>query len=108
MAQLLLSTLECGRLRDDEWLMIWQQVLEACQDIASIAEQWDGSFCLMVDPAISFTIFTALIFLELHRKSTAISPPNLQSRIDHDKTVLRLLLEQFASSWTLPRLLTCR
>ncbi|OJJ36346.1 hypothetical protein ASPWEDRAFT_49871 [Aspergillus wentii DTO 134E9] len=106
MAQLLLSILGCGRTREDEWLMSWQRVLETCQDIASIAAQWDGSFCLQVDPAITFTIFTALIFIDLHRKSTAISTPSLLSQIDHDRTVLRLHLEQYASFWTLPRLLT--
>lgn len=108
MAQLLLSILCCGRMQEDEWLVGWQRVLETCQDIASVAEQWDGSFYLKVDPAISFTIFTALIFLDLHKKSDAISTFNtsIRSKIDHDRTVLRLQLEQFASIWTLSRLPT--
>ncbi|KFY81292.1 hypothetical protein V500_11553 [Pseudogymnoascus sp. VKM F-4518 (FW-2643)] len=105
MAQLLLAVLNCGKGEESEWLMSWQQVLEASQDIASIAGQWDSSFCLKVDPAISFVLFTALIFLDLHKKSTAISISNLVSSIDHHMTVLRLQLEQFAHIWTLPKLL---
>ncbi|KAH8649729.1 hypothetical protein BGZ60DRAFT_422195 [Tricladium varicosporioides] len=105
MAQLLLAILNRGRGEESEWPMSWQQVLEVCQDIASISEQWDSSFCLKVDPAISFILFTALIFLDLHKKSTAISRSNLLSSIDHHMTVLRLQLEQFAYIWTLPRLL---
>lgn len=105
MAQLLLSILNCGKTQNDEWLMGWQRVLETCQDISSIVEHWDSSFCLKVDPAISFVSFTALIFLDLHKKSSAISAPNLQAEINHSIAVLRLQLEQFANLWTLPRLL---
>lgn len=105
MAQLLLAVLNCGKGEESDRPMSWQQVLEASQDIASIAGQWDNSFCLKVDPAISFIFFTALIFLDLHKKSTAISIPDLVSSIDHHMTVLRLQLEQFASIWTLPKLL---
>ncbi|KAJ9148541.1 Transcription factor [Pleurostoma richardsiae] len=105
MAQLLLSISDCDRKQYDEWLMSWQRVLEICQDIASIAEQWNSSFCLKVDPGICFIIFTALIFLDVHQKSPEL-PANQQANIIHDKTVLRLQLEQFARIWTLPKLLT--
>lgn len=108
MTRLLLSVMCCARQEEDEWLMSWQQVLETCQNIASIAEQWDSHFCVKVDPAISFIIFTALIFLDIQQKSIAISTSALHSQIDHDKTVLRLQLEQFATFWTLPRLLNCK
>ncbi|PYI09365.1 hypothetical protein BO78DRAFT_308365 [Aspergillus sclerotiicarbonarius CBS 121057] len=106
MAQLLLSILHCGASQGDDWLVNWQRIYQICQDIASVVEQWDSSFCLKVDPAICFTTFTALVFLELHRKSAVTSLFNIESQIDHEKTVLLLQLEQFASVWTLPRLLT--
>ena len=105
MAQLVLLILHCGAAQGDEWFTRWQGIYEMCQDIASVAEQWDSSFCLKVDPAICFTTFTALVFLELHRKSAVTNLFNIQSKIDHDKTILYLQLEQFASVWTLPRLL---
>ncbi|KAJ5782105.1 hypothetical protein N7457_003879 [Penicillium paradoxum] len=107
MSKLLSSIIVCGRTAEDGWLGSWQRVLETCQDIAQIAGQWNSSFCMQVDPAICFIIFTALIFLDLHMKSTAMGSPELQSHIDHDQTVLRLQLEHFARDWTLPRLLTC-
>ncbi|KAJ5099940.1 hypothetical protein N7532_006941 [Penicillium argentinense] len=105
LAQLLLSIADPGLGQSDEWLTSWERVLEACQDIASIADQWDSSFCLTVDPAISFTIFTALIFLDLHKKTTTIVDHNLSSDIDYHITVLRLQLQHFGNIWTLPRLL---
>jgi hypothetical protein len=49
-----------------------------------------------VDPAISFIIFTALIFPDLHQKSIVGSTSSPQSSISHDKTILGLQLEQFA------------
>lgn len=105
MARLYLSILCCTMQQDEEWMMSWQQVLETCQNIASIAEQWDSVFCVKMDPSISFILFAALIFLDLQKKSTAISTSTLHSQIDHDKTVLHLQLEQFERLWTLPRLL---
>ncbi|OOQ87998.1 hypothetical protein PEBR_14516 [Penicillium brasilianum] len=105
MAQLLLSIADTGLRQGDEWLLSWQNVLETCQDIASIADQWDSSFCLAVDPAISFTIFTAMIFLDLHKKATIMAEHNHSSDIDHHITILRLQLQHFARIWTLPRLL---
>jgi hypothetical protein len=105
MAQLLLSIADTGLREGDEWLLSWQHVLETCQDIASIADQWDSSFCLAVDPAISFTIFTAMIFLDLHKKATVMAEHNHSSDIDHHITVLHLQLQHFARIWTLPRLL---
>ncbi|CAG9989231.1 unnamed protein product, partial [Clonostachys byssicola] len=109
MAQLLVSILSCScscsENQDEEWLMNWQRVLESCQDIATTASAWDSSLCSTVDPAISLTIFTALVFLDLHQKSSYISPASLRSTIQH-KDILRLQLEHFASIWTLPRLLT--
>ncbi|KAJ5535568.1 hypothetical protein N7513_008754 [Penicillium frequentans] len=60
----------------------------------------------MVDPAITFTIFTTLIFLDLHRKSGPLLDGSLRSSIDHDITVLHLQLKHFGTIWTQARLLT--
>lgn len=108
MAQLLLSLVMCGQREPDDWLSSWQRVLEACQDIAALAAQWDSAFCLTVDPAITFTIFTALIFFDLHRKSGSMRDDGLRVSIEHDITVLHLQLKHFGSIWTQARLLACK
>lgn len=111
MAQLLLSIADRGLRHADEWLVSWQRVLETCQDIATIADQWGSSFCLTVDPAISFTFFTALIFLDLHKKTTVAvenNNNNLSSETDHHISILHLQLQHFGNIWTLPRLLKCK
>lgn len=110
MAQLLVSLVHCGQRRADEtddWVSSWQRVLQTCQDIAMLAAQWDSAFCLTVDPAITFTIFTTLIFLSLHRKSGLLLDESLRSSIDHDIKVLHLHLKHFGTIWTQARLLTC-
>ncbi|KAJ0413290.1 NAD(P)-binding protein [Aspergillus carlsbadensis] len=81
------------------------RVLEACQDIAGLAAQWDSAFCLAVDPAITFTIFTTLIFFDLHRKSGAVLDDALRASIEHDITVLHLQLKHFGRIWTQAHLL---
>lgn len=105
MSKLLFSVIGCSRCKEDEWLSRWQKVIETCQDIASTAAEWDSSFCLIVDPAVCFVVFAALIFLDIHRKSSAFSVSENQS-IESDQTILRLYLEQFARLWTMPRLLS--
>jgi hypothetical protein len=105
MAQLLVSLVDCGQRRADDWVSSWQRILETCQDIAALAGQWDSAFCLAVDPAITFTIFTTLIFLDLHRKSGPLLDDSLRSSIDHDITVLHLQLRHFGTIWTQARLL---
>lgn len=105
MSKLLFSILGCSRCKEDEWLVNWQKVIETCQDIASTAAEWDSSYCLIVDPAVCFVIFAALIFLDVHKKSIAFSMSDAQV-IESDQTILRLHLEQFARFWTLPRLLS--
>jgi hypothetical protein len=106
MARLLVSILRCATVEEgDEWLLSWQQNLETCQDIASVSEQWNSTFTLSVDPAVSFILFTTLIFLDIHIKAAVISASQFQSKLEHCKGVLLLLLEQFSKAWTLPRLL---
>ena len=106
MARLVLALLKCSLddVEEETWLHSWQQVLESCQDIASVAEQWNSMYSLGVDPAVSFIMFTALVFVDLHKKF-ASAKPQLISNLEHYEAVLVLLLEQFARVWTLPRLL---
>ncbi|KAL2866511.1 NAD(P)-binding protein [Aspergillus lucknowensis] len=121
MAQLLLALASCDlqpQGADDDgngggggkWRGSWQHVLEACQDIAAVAEQWDSAYCLAVDPAISLTIFTALIFLDLHRKTATVAMGDdhtntFRPGIDHAITILHLQLRSFGQFWTIARLL---
>ncbi|KAJ0283569.1 hypothetical protein Brms1b_004931 [Colletotrichum noveboracense] len=110
MAQMLMTLINCRRLAEERaWLLKWQQVLELCQDVAAIAKQWNSSFFLSVDPAVSIIAFIALIFLDLHLKfngnAGAEVGDDLRTEIEHCETVLLLFLEQFAKSWTMPRLL---
>ncbi|KAF4837343.1 hypothetical protein CGCTS75_v001520 [Colletotrichum tropicale] len=110
MAQMLMTLINCRRLAEERaWLLKWQQVLEICQDVAAIAKQWNSSFFLSVDPAVSIIAFIALIFLDLHLKfngnAGAEIGDDLRTEIEHCETVLLLFLEQFAKSWTMPRLL---
>jgi hypothetical protein len=68
MAQLLLAIVRCSQQQGaDEWLAGWGRIIEPCQDIASTVERWYSAFCLAVDPAVSFTLFIALIFLDLQK-----------------------------------------
>ena len=107
MGRLLLSIMNCGGCEEgQEWILSWQQVLEACQDMASLSEQWNSSHNLEVDPAISFIIFTALIFLDIQKKSANPLVRDARSAIEYSEKVLLMQLEQFASIWTLPKLLT--
>jgi hypothetical protein len=114
MAQMLIAIGHCRSLKEgEEWLRSWQQVLELCQDVAALAKQWNTSFCLSVDPALSIIAFVSLIFLDLQLKfaSTRIEEAEgliLQTEIRHNQAVLMNFLERFAEFWTLPRLLICK
>ena len=109
MARLAISIVRCNQYPEGEdWIMCWQQVLEACQDIGSVSEQWDSSFALKIDPAISLIVFTALIFLNVHKNSSHTPVLRLRSSIEHYESVLLTQLEQLAKSWTVPRLLVCK
>lgn len=108
-AQLLLGVLNCRGEEGDRWTQSWEKILENCQNVARAAAQWDSSFCVRVDPAISLVLLTALVFLEIHKKTSVISTSaNLEASIKHDQTIIRLLLDQFAKIWTLPRLIICK
>lgn len=105
-AEFYLKIINCRREEGDEWTRSWQKILENCQNIAKAAAQWDSSFCVRVDPAICFILLTALVFLEIHqKKSVGSAAVNLEASIKQDQTIIRLLLDQFAKIWTLPRLI---
>jgi hypothetical protein len=107
MCRLLGSVISCAKLTDSEadWLLSWQTILESCQDIVGVAEQWDRAFVLLVDPGVCFVLFTALAFLDLHSKS-GVTDVDMGGRDhSHGSAVLLLLLEQFAAVWMLPKLL---
>lgn len=78
MSKLLFSVMGCFQGQGFEWLLNWQKVIGTCQDIASTAAGWDSSDYLIVDPAVCFVIFAALIFLDTHKNSSAF--PCLMSR----------------------------
>jgi hypothetical protein len=106
MAQLLAALAHCQCLPEgDEWALSWQCVLEVCQNIAGITEKWDSNFIICLDPAVSLIIFTALVFLDIHKKFAPATSTYLLSEIGNCELLLLLQLEQFAAYWTLPGLL---
>jgi hypothetical protein len=113
MARMLIAICHCRRREEDStFLESWQEVLAICQDVAAIARRWDNSFCLSVDPALCIIGFVSLVFLNLHLNFARctgslglMANPGLCAEIEHCESVLLLFLEQFAKSWTLPRLL---
>jgi hypothetical protein len=109
MARLLLSITECTIENGlQKWELSWQQVLESCQDIATMSEQWDSTYTLRTSPGISIIIFTALLFFDVQRKSATNHVTFDAAIIQHCETVLLLQLEQFANTWTLSRLQICK
>ncbi|KAI0019448.1 hypothetical protein F4780DRAFT_445767 [Xylariomycetidae sp. FL0641] len=94
-------------IRNDEsgWMDKWQQILEACQDVVQVIEQWNNHFSPRVDPAICFIIFFALCLLNLHRRSMQDTSGPLLANLRQGENVLRIFLEHFSSIWTLPKFL---
>ncbi|KAI0599777.1 hypothetical protein F4775DRAFT_549810 [Biscogniauxia sp. FL1348] len=88
-----------------EWMENWQQSLETCQDIVLVIEQWNNHFSPRVDPAICFIIFSALIMLELYRRSAIASASPLLDSLNQGIKVLLLFLEHFGTMWAVPKLL---
>lgn len=113
-ARMIMALGHCGRLEDGEaWLEQWQQVLEICQEVSAIAQNWNTRFCLSVDPAICIIVFISLVFLELHYRFAGgvgghSASPGLRKEIENCEAMLLLFLDQFAKIWTLPRLLVCK
>lgn len=107
-ARMLLSLPFNLQADETEWASRWQQTLEYSEDIVSVVRKWDSQFCSTVDPALCFIILGALMLLHLHTINSSSDQPELQARLTTSKDVLLLFLEQFASTWQLPRALIGR
>jgi len=88
-----------------KWSAAWEDNLEICYQMFEVLRQWDTQAVLAVDPAVCHIVLPVLMFLHLHSKSSAISNPTLQSQLNLRKNVIRLLLQQYALHWALPRFL---
>ncbi|KAI3317522.1 hypothetical protein HD806DRAFT_514861 [Xylariaceae sp. AK1471] len=105
MAHLIITIPQRLEKNEEEFKQSWQESLEPCQNIVSVVEQWDNQHSPRIDPAICFIVFSALCFLELHRRS-AISPTaSLIASLNQGHNLLLLFLEHFSSMWAVPRFL---
>jgi hypothetical protein len=81
----------------------WQRTREYCSDIVAVIRQWDSTNSLSVDPAICIVVFAALSLLNLHSRYSILIDSAASQRLELDKTVLVLFLEQFGYYWELPK-----
>jgi hypothetical protein len=81
----------------------WQRTREYCSDIVAVIRQWDSTHSLSVDPAICLIVFAALSLLNLHSRYSPLVGSIASERLELDKTVLLLFLEQFGYYWELPK-----
>lgn len=93
---------------ETEFMRCWLETLEPCQNIVSVVEQWDNQHSPRIDPAICLIVYTALCFLELHRRSNTDPTAPILASLDRGQHLLVLFLEQFSSIWTVPRFLICQ
>ncbi|KAI1132172.1 hypothetical protein F5Y10DRAFT_6652 [Nemania abortiva] len=105
MANLILSIPPRLDENEAEFIQTWLESLEPCQNIVSVVEQWDNQHSPRIDPAICFIVFSALCYLDLHRRSAADPTAPLVATLDQGQHLLLLFLEQFSSMWAVPRLL---
>lgn len=105
MAKLLISIMRCKHHSGaEDWLLLWQAIVENSQDMAAFAGSWSTAFILQIDPALCFILFTALIFTYLQRRSQFASVASI-ARLESQERALLLLLEHFGHRWTQPRML---
>ncbi len=104
-ARLLISLPVQESVNSAEWLSRWQGTIEHCEEVVAVVRQWKAQQCLSVDPAICFIISGVITILHLHSRDRTNLNSELQSRVQMQKDLLKLFLEQFASIWHLPRLL---
>ncbi|KAK9576653.1 hypothetical protein V6Z92_009915 [Aspergillus fumigatus] len=89
---------------DSEWTTAWERSLAHSENIVAVIREWDSRYCSTVDPAICLIVFSTLILLYLHELHEAISGmPALSERLQAEKNILLLFLEQFAQIWALPK-----
>lgn len=85
------------------WTHCFQQTLPYAQDIVAIVRQWDSRYCSTVDPAICFIVFSVLVLLHLHCICDENAQFEILERLETEKTLLLLFLDQFGRTWALPR-----
>ncbi|KAH1413823.1 hypothetical protein KXX32_002302, partial [Aspergillus fumigatus] len=100
----LLNTITFDMSDDSEWTTAWERSLAHSENIVAVIREWDSWYCSTVDPAICLIVFSTLILLYLHELHEAISGmPALSERLQAEKNILLLFLEQFAQIWALPK-----
>ncbi|GIK07249.1 hypothetical protein Aspvir_002907 [Aspergillus viridinutans] len=100
----LLNTITFDLSDDAAWMTSWERSLALSEDIVDIIREWDSRYCSTVDPAICLIVFCTLILLYLHEMHEAMpGVPALSERLQAEKNILLLFLEQFARIWALPR-----
>ncbi|KAM0112148.1 hypothetical protein ACP6JB_002095 [Aspergillus fumigatus] len=100
----LLNTITFDMSDDSEWTTAWERSLAHSENIVAVIREWDSRYCSTVDPAICLIVFSTLILLYLHELHEAISgKPALSERLQAEKNILLLFLEQFAQIWALPK-----
>ncbi|KAH2682717.1 hypothetical protein KXW53_003142 [Aspergillus fumigatus] len=100
----LLNTITFDMSDDSEWTTAWERSLAHSENIVAVIREWDSRYCSTVDPAICLIVFSTLILLYLHELHEAISGmPALSERLQAEKNILLLFLEQFAQIWALPK-----
>ncbi|KAI0113785.1 hypothetical protein GGR51DRAFT_25362 [Nemania sp. FL0031] len=105
MANLILSVPPRLDENEAEFVQSWLESLEPCQNIVSVVEHWDNQHSPRIDPAICFIVFSALCFLDLHRRSAVDPTAPLTASLDQGQHLLLLFLEQFSNMWEVPRFL---
>ncbi|KAI1149186.1 hypothetical protein F4825DRAFT_431466 [Nemania diffusa] len=105
MANLIISVPPRLDENEAEFVQSWLESLGPCQSIVSVVEQWDNQHSPRIDPAICFIVFSALCFLELHRRSATGPSAPIVASLNQGQHLLLLFLEQFSSMWALPRFL---
>lgn len=93
---------------EDEFLAYWSVNIEYCESVVSIAKQWNPHHPTNVDPAICFIILKAMVLMQLHKVCSLLHQPDLDAKVQGYIDVLRLFLQQFATTWKLPGMLLCK
>ncbi|RLL97432.1 hypothetical protein CFD26_105863 [Aspergillus turcosus] len=100
----LLNAIAFDLADDSAWTTSWEQSLALSEDIVAVIREWDSRYCSTVDPAICLIVFCTLILLYLHEMHESTPKmPALCERLQAERNILLLFLEQFARIWALPR-----
>ncbi|GAQ11818.1 NADPH-dependent 1-acyldihydroxyacetone phosphate reductase [Aspergillus lentulus] len=99
----LLNTITFDPSDDSAWMTSWERSLAHSEAIVAVIREWDSRYCSTVDPAICLIVFCTLILLYLHEIHEATpGMPALSERLQAERNILLLFLEQFAKVWALP------